>query len=337
MLESIKKFIERLKLNPRIHIFDEASTKQAIVLPLLGILGWCTYDVDEVVPEYQVESRRVDYALRLNNTSEFFIEVKNTGEELDKYEEQLLDYSFRQGVQLGALTNGITWWFYLPTKKGSWKTRKFYTIDFLKQEIDDVSNKFIDLLSKDNVKTGQALTTAETIYNSRLKEKTLKDTIPEAWNTIVSEPDMLLVDLIAETTERLCGFKPEIDEVKTFMRSINTPSPVPSVPPREKVNKGIPKGHQILPLGKIQDILKLIDLPVYFPYKGKVHEALMPKQEVIKAPKVIYEGKEYSLSAAAVVVIQKYNPGRRTSDGWKVWRYKEQKTGELIPIDELRK
>ena len=47
---------------------------------------------------------------------------------------QLLDYSFRQGVELAILTNGKTWWFYLPTKKGDWKARKFYTIDIIQQE-----------------------------------------------------------------------------------------------------------------------------------------------------------------------------------------------------------
>jgi len=120
---------------------------------------------EEVTPEFSVESRRVDYSLRLNHTNEVFLEVKKTGEDLDKYQEQLLDYSFRQGVELAILTNGTTWWFYLPTKKGDWKARKFYTIDVIQQESHDVAQKFIDLLSKANVQTGKALQHAESIYN----------------------------------------------------------------------------------------------------------------------------------------------------------------------------
>jgi len=87
MSEQLIKFIERIKLNPKVSSFDEASTKQAIILPLLNILGWNTYDIDEVKPEFSVENRRVDYSLRLNNSNEVFIEVKKTGEELDNYHE----------------------------------------------------------------------------------------------------------------------------------------------------------------------------------------------------------------------------------------------------------
>ena len=39
----------------------------------------------------------------------------------------------------------------------------------------------------------------------------------EAWNRIVETPDGLLVDLIAETTEDICGFKPERQLVEQFL------------------------------------------------------------------------------------------------------------------------
>ena len=39
----------------------------------------------------------------------------------------------------------------------------------------------------------------------------------EVWNRIVETPDGLLVDLIAETTEDICGFKPERDLVEQFL------------------------------------------------------------------------------------------------------------------------
>ena len=39
----------------------------------------------------------------------------------------------------------------------------------------------------------------------------------EAWNRIVETPDGLLVDLIAETTEDICGFKPERHFVEQFL------------------------------------------------------------------------------------------------------------------------
>jgi hypothetical protein len=39
----------------------------------------------------------------------------------------------------------------------------------------------------------------------------------EVWNRIVETPDGLLVDFIAETTEDICGFKPERELVEQFL------------------------------------------------------------------------------------------------------------------------
>ena len=82
MKDNLIDFIEKLKTNPKILIFDEASTKQAVILPILQLLGWNPFDVDEVAPEYTVEGKKVDYALRLNNTNEYFIEVKKPSEDM---------------------------------------------------------------------------------------------------------------------------------------------------------------------------------------------------------------------------------------------------------------
>jgi hypothetical protein len=215
----VSDFVFKLKSNPRIKSFDEASTKQALVLPLLQLLDWNPFDVDEVMPEYSIENRRVDFSLRLNNRDEVFIEVKKAGEGLENHQEQLLDYSFRQGVELAILSNGITWWFYLPMQKGNWQDRKFYTIDILQQSAEDIESKFLALLSKENVKNGNALKHAKAIYTGKQKKKAVEETLPEAWNKIITEPDALLVELLAETTEKLCGFKPEGDEVLKFLNS----------------------------------------------------------------------------------------------------------------------
>lgn len=217
MIEQLTAFIERLKANPKVSAYDEAATKQAIILPLLHLLEWDIHNIDEVTPEFSVENRRVDYSLRLNNSNEFFIEVKKPGKGLEDYQEQLLGYSFRQGVELATLTNGMTWWFYLPTKKGDWKARKFYTIDIIQQESNDIASKFVDLLSKNSVQSGKAVQHAESIYKGQLKNNKIEVALPEAWNSITSKPDTLLIDLLAETTEKICGFKPDTEQVKRFL------------------------------------------------------------------------------------------------------------------------
>ena len=66
--------------------------------------------------------------------------------------------------------------------------------------------------------TGKAYENAESIYKGKLKKKALEETLPEAWNKLISEADSLLLDLLPETTEKLCGFKPEDNEVARFLK-----------------------------------------------------------------------------------------------------------------------
>jgi len=219
MIEKLLEFVKNMKLDRRLVSFDEASTKQGVVLQILSLLGWDTFNVEEVYPEYSVGEKKVDYALRHNNSNKVFIEVKKVGEDLEKHQEQLLNYSFQEGVKLAILTNGITWWFYLPLHEGSWEQRKFYTVEIYDQNPEEISQKFIDFLSKENVLSGKSIENAENVYMGRQKEFLIKETLPKAWNKIIEGPDETLLELIAETTEKLCGHKPDAQTVETFIAS----------------------------------------------------------------------------------------------------------------------
>lgn len=217
MKEQLISFIENIRVDKRINSFDEAAGKQGVILPLLSKLGWDVFNIDEVKPEQEAGGGNVDYALKLNNTNKVFIEVKRPSEDLENHQEQLLDYSFKEGVKLAILTNGLTWWFYLPLHEGSWYERKFYTIDMLQQEPDDVTAKFIDFLSRENIHNGKAVENAEGIYKGQQKQNILRETLHKAWNKIITEPDELLMDLINDTTEKLCGYKADSELIEQFL------------------------------------------------------------------------------------------------------------------------
>jgi predicted type IV restriction endonuclease len=199
--------------------YDETKTKNALILKILSLLDWDAFNVDEVCPEYSIGSGRVDYSLRIGNVNKVFVEVKKTGEELEKgsYQEQLLRYSFDQGIKLAVLTNGFVWWFYLPLTEGTWEQRKFYSINLLQQDINDVVGRFIDFLSKDNINNGNAYQNAESVYKSQQKLNILQETIPKAWNKIISEPNELLIEIINEITEGICGYKAEDEVIIGFL------------------------------------------------------------------------------------------------------------------------
>ena len=156
MKKGIMEIVSEIRKNRDFHNYDEATARQTVILRFLNTLNWNIFDSNEVTPEYTVGSRRVDYSLRINNKDMIFIEAKRPSELLDKHEEQLLDYAFRQGVEFAVLTNGTTWWFYLPMKPGSWENRKFYSIDILEQDIESIANKFIELLEREAVKSGNS-------------------------------------------------------------------------------------------------------------------------------------------------------------------------------------
>ncbi len=72
-------------------------------------------------------------------------------------------YSFQQGVKLAILTNGVTWWFYLPSEEGGWEQRKFFTVDLLEQSIEDAAEKFESLLTRNSIETGIAYQNAKLV------------------------------------------------------------------------------------------------------------------------------------------------------------------------------
>lgn len=213
-------FIKKIQTEKKIQTLNEEATKQSIILPILQLLGWQVFDADEVYPEFSIENTRVDYALRNGTINKVFIEVKRINEDLEKHQEQLLTYSFRQGVNLSILTNGILWWFYLPLQEGSWEQRKFYAVDMYSQGFEKISEVFNDFLAQQKVFNGEALKNAKRLYGNKQKKDIIKRNIPKAWRKLHIESDELLVELLAETTEKVCGYRPEDNQVSEFLYSI---------------------------------------------------------------------------------------------------------------------
>ena len=213
----IAQAVEQIRNTVSVGGLDESATKQGVVLRLLSLAGWDTFDISQVVPEYTVGTRRVDYVLWPGSPNAVFIEVKRLGENLERHQQQLLEYCFQEGVKLAVLTNGRTWWLYLPLQAGNWEQRRFLTIDLEVQEPNFVERCFLEYLSPERVDSGQAVRDAEDLVESQHRAETIGQAIAAAWTQILEPPDELLVDLISVTTERICGFKPEPELVEQFL------------------------------------------------------------------------------------------------------------------------
>ena len=212
---------------------NEAAVSTGIVLPILHQLGWPVFDPQVVAPEFSVEGRRVDYALchpRLKPA--IFVEVKQGGKG-DGADRQLFEYAFHLGVPQAVLTDGQLWHFYLPAGQGNYQDRRVYKLDLVERNVGECAQRLERYLAYDAVKSGSALKASQDDYQNLRQAREVTAVIPVAWRKLIQEEDELLLGLLSEEVESLCGFKPEPDEVAQFLRTqLPVPNAAPTTVPR---------------------------------------------------------------------------------------------------------
>lgn len=110
--------------NMSVFCTTEETTKQALIMPLLDILGFTSYDPRKVKAEYYADfpgakvNERVDYALFCHDVPVMFIEAKSVNEVVDDHCPQLSRYfNSTPEVTISAITNGREWRFYTDLKQ----------------------------------------------------------------------------------------------------------------------------------------------------------------------------------------------------------------------------
>jgi predicted type IV restriction endonuclease len=220
---------------------NEASVSQGIVLRLLSELSWPAYDTSVVWPEYALRGRRVDFALcHPPGKPIVFIEVKKVGQGADA-ERQLFEYAFHEGVPLAILTTGQEWHFFLPAERGDYGERRVYKLDLLEREPSESIERLKRYLEFGAIVSGVAVEAARVDYRSIAKEREIRRTLPDAWRKLIDEGDDLLVELLAEKVESLCGFRPDPETVWTFLSSTAAPQmPVTPICTQRRVESPVP-------------------------------------------------------------------------------------------------
>ncbi|MBI4221698.1 MAG: hypothetical protein HY607_03310 [Planctomycetes bacterium] len=212
---------------------NEAAVSRGIVMRLLQALNWPIFDTNIIWPEYRLESIIVDYALCHPPTKPtVIIEVKNIGN-LEGADSKLFEYAFRAGVPMAILTDGQEWHFYIPAGKGSILERRFYKLDILKRDLNEIVNRLDRYLAYEKIRNGEALKSARAEHDSASIAREVKTNIPIAWKKIIEEQDSILIDLISEKVADLCGYKPEPDLISAFLSEqlSTTPQTTSDIPP----------------------------------------------------------------------------------------------------------
>ena len=269
---AISDHIEDVREGLRSNTFpSEAAVSQGILLPALHELGWPVFNTRVVVPEFSLEGRRVDYALcHPANRPAVFVEVKKVGLS-DGADKQLFEYAFHLGVPLAILTDGQEWSFYLPGEQGRYDERRVYKLDLLERNIEDAAERLERYLGYKKVCSGEALKAARSDYQTVARGREIEAALPRAWSALLEEQDSLLLDLLAEKVEDLCGYKPDLDLCSRFLERISKPGATSTVSiPASSMSPAVKKPK------RLEDVHKRS--VVSFVFRGKAHESTSARE-----------------------------------------------------------
>lgn len=222
---------------------NEAAVSVGILMPILRELGWDSSDPDQVLPEFSSGRGRVDFALcSPPRRPAIFVEVKGVGRSLDG-DRQLFEYAFHEGVPLCLLTDGREWSFYLPGGQGNYDDRRVYRLQLDERSPSECARAFHRYLQFNRVKSGEALADASQDYRDAAARREASRSMPQAWDELISEPEELLIDLLADRAEALCGYRPSRIEAVTFLQNLS----VASLPLQRSTPDGLRPARNVPP------------------------------------------------------------------------------------------
>lgn len=167
-------------LNKKDLIHNEESTKQALINPFLLLLGYDIHNPNEVEFEFPASfsyknSDKVDYAVKSNGKSLFFIEAKKVTEDLTNHYAQLEYYlSTNSDVEIGILTNGIVYKFFAYFEKLKTMDKEpFFEFDF--ENMEDEKIDILSLFCKNGFDLNKLLKKGEELWYYRKITHKLKE------------------------------------------------------------------------------------------------------------------------------------------------------------------
>lgn len=161
--ERLCKHVEHVKAHGHLCSTEE-TTKQALILPFLDILGFSPFDPNKVRAEYSSDflgvkaGERVDYSLFVEGQPVMFIEAKPYTDKLNNHARQLSRYfNSTTSVKIAALTNGIEWRFFTDLENQNvMDSAPFLSVrfdDFSETDHEKLTNFRYDRFQPEKLKT----------------------------------------------------------------------------------------------------------------------------------------------------------------------------------------
>src|SRR3989339_518452 len=294
---SLEKHIEEIRLGIKAGRFvNEASVSQGIVLRLLHALSWPAYDTQIVCPEYSLQGRRVDYALcHPPGKPIAFVEVKQIGQS-EGSERQLFEYAFHIGVPLAILTDGQEWNFFLPGEQGDYGERRGYKLDIIERDTSECVSRLNRYLQYEAIVSGAAIEAAREDYRNVSRERQMKSTLPKAWSRLLEEEDELLLELVADQVESLCGYKPDPDTVAQFLKENVALKLAPETVPQRSLRSSAPAPATAPNLPRISSTQQIS--PIGFVLEGRQYPA--------RSAREVLEGVFEALTRRDATILERF-------------------------------
>ena len=189
---------------------DEQNTKRKIIEPLIDILGWDILSTD-VELEYSVQmgsgTKKVDYALKIEETPVVFVEAKGCDTTLDtSHEDQLRSYMRQVGVDWGLLSNGGQFAIFRRDYSSN-RPNEISLAEFSVETI--VENRHpLKALSKESISTGESRQIAEKIESVQNAVETLRKNKED----VAEDVTRVVTDVVGESVSQQVE-----DEAKSFV------------------------------------------------------------------------------------------------------------------------
>jgi predicted type IV restriction endonuclease len=181
----------------KIHITNEETTKTALIIPFIQILGYDVSNPLEVQTEFvaawgEKKDQRVDYALFKNKDKDknpiIFIEAKPVNENLANYDAQLAQYfNAYSDTKVAILTNGEEYRFFTDNQKPNVMDKSpFLIVNFSKLKESDCIN--LTEFKKENYDQESLCSFAEDLYYTTA--------ITETFKGLIKKPTVDFIDFL---------------------------------------------------------------------------------------------------------------------------------------------
>ncbi|MDE7362853.1 MAG: type I restriction enzyme HsdR N-terminal domain-containing protein [Oscillospiraceae bacterium] len=158
----------------------EEATKNALIMPLLILLGYDVFNPDEIQPEYicdvaMKKGEKIDYAIMRDGDPIVLIEAKRAGLKLQKQQQdQLYRYFSTNRCRIAILTNGITYNFFSDINYPNvMDDEPFISFNILEDD-EELFLSSLEQFHKDNFNLKNILLKAIFLKYIKVVEQTLK-------------------------------------------------------------------------------------------------------------------------------------------------------------------